>query len=270
MTTLLPKIDNETYEVTTGIWETLEAEITKITTLIDSGDELQPDDVKNVQALAKQVREYGVGYRKAITSEATNYKNILDTKLEELGYGKVEAYVAEKRTIQNNAINKRLNDKLTKFNSIVNTKLASTTCLKTSSIQSYVVNNLASRFPKLNSGAESKEITNWKPLEAVISSTIDKVEAIMVENPIIASLPAHSQTMRTLSDYLTTGNEDSVTDIKAIIMMDKGLIQEVALKPRVATPDLTVAEIEGIINSDTTSEVKLARIAIVLAVHNKQ
>ena len=142
----------------------LASEIQRIRTLISAGSEMKPEDFNKVKTLSKQVRDYGEQYRKAISTQATDYKSKLDEELTRLGYGEIETYLTTKRIEQQTAISNRLNTKLTKFNHIVAEELAKTKYLKASTLSSYVSNNLAKRFPKLNSGAESKEISNWAPI----------------------------------------------------------------------------------------------------------
>lgn len=268
MTKLLPELQQSQYEVSDSLWTEISSEITRLRGLINSGAELQPNDVKKVQSLAKQVRDYGTIYRREITTQASNYKSLLDNELEQLGYGVIENYVNTKRTEQHNETNQRLNAKLQHFNTIVRGALANTTYLKVSSIAQFVANSLISRFPKLNSGAISKEINNWTPIESVVTNIINEAETLFVSYPVLQQLPASSQSLRAVTKFLETGDSKVVADMNGILQKDRNLIQQLALYPRVETDAMTVNEIENIIKTENIDDAtRLARMQIVLNVY---
>ena len=268
MPKLLPQLNAEKYEVVDNVWTELASEIQRIRTLISAGSEMKPEDFNKVKTLSKQVRDYGEQYRKAISTQATDYKSKLDEELARLGYGEIETYLTTKRTEQQTAISNRLNTKLTKFNHIVAEELAKTKHLKASALSSYVSNNLAKRFPKLNSGAESKEISNWAPITSVIHMSIAAVENTFCEYPLIAKLPAQSKTLRTLAEYLETGSAPLISNVKDLLKDDIDLLQKMALQERVKTNAATVSEIDGIIKSDVSDEIKIQRVKMLLNVYD--
>lgn len=269
MTSLLPQINSAEYEVSSDMWTQLGNEITRVRGLIASGADLKPEDVQSVRNLAKQVREYGVSYRKAITGTANNYKTQLDQQLNALGYNEIEAYISMRRSQQQKEVSDRLNAKLTKFNEIVQESLASTQALKTSSIANFVANNLSHRFgAKLNSGAASQEIKNWAQVESVVHLTISKADEVLVQNPVMASLPANANSMRTVSRYLETGDVNQITAVGEQLRNDQPLLQRMVLQKRVGTDDEAIDMIQSVLNSDVSSDVKLERIKLVLDVHN--
>lgn len=268
MTSLLPNIQKSKYEVSDIIWNDLVSEITRINGLVQNNIELQPNDVKKVQALAKQVREYGILYRREISTQAAAYKSLLDQELSNLGYDKIEAYIAAKHTAQQEAINERLTEKLAKFNSIVNDAVAKTQYLKDSSIKQFISNSLISRFPKVNSGALSKEITTWAPIVSVINSIVTEADKVFIEYPVLKQLPATSQSLRAITKLLETGDSKVVANMKDIMRLDIDIIQQLALYPRVATEQMTVNEITNIINTrDIDDATRLSRIQTILTVH---
>ncbi len=268
MPKLLPQLNVEQYEVVDNVWTELANEIQRIRTMISTGNEMKPEDFSTVKKLSKQVRDYGEKYRKAISTQATEYKSKLNEELTRLGYGEIENYLATKRAEQQTAISNRLNAKLTKFNQIVAEELAKTNYLKASALATYVSNNLAKRFPKLNSGAESKDISNWAPITSVVHMSITAVENTFIEYPVISKLPAQSKTLRTLAEYLETGNAPLITNVKELLKEDMDLLQKMALQERVKTNAATVSEIEGIIRSDVTDEIKIQRVKMLLNVYD--
>lgn len=268
MANLVPQLDSKQYEVVDDVWAKLTSEIQRIRALISAGSELKPEDFNTVKALSKQIRDYGENYRKAISTQSTQYKSKLDEELERLGYGEIETYLNGKRAEQRTKVSTRLNAKLTKFNTMVASELAKTTYLKSSVLASYVANNLAKRFPKLNSGAESREISNWSPIESVIRMSITAVDKILIDYPVITNLPAQSKTIRTLAEYLETGSAPLIADMRGLLKEDTPLLQQLALKARVKTNADTVSEIQGIITSEVTDEIKIQRVKLLLSVYD--
>lgn len=265
----VPALNDQTYEVSDNTWQALRAEILRLKALIQAGTELEPKDVKHVKALAKQVRDYGVLYRRAITTAANDYKNALDRELVNLGYGEIEAYIEGKRQEQQREISDRLSAKIGQFNDIVHNELAQTQMLKSSSIANYVGNNLLTRFPKINSGAASKQITNWNPIESVVHMSIAAADNVLVANPILQRMPATSKAMRSISDYLATGDVHKIENIHQDLMDDRPVIQRMALEPRVQTDEATVDEIQSVLNTaDIDAKTKLERIQLLLQVHS--
>lgn len=268
MPKLLQPLDSQKYEIGDSIWTELTTEIQSIRQRLNDGAEMQPEDFTRVKTLSAQVKNYGEGYRKAITAQAKDYKAKLDKELADIGYGDIETYLATKRTEQQLAISTRLNNKLDTFNGLVLAELNTTTYLRTSAIVSMVANNLAKRFPKLNSGAESKEITNWAPITSVIHMSIAAVENVFVQYPIMTRLPAQSQTLRTIAQYLETGSAPLIENMKSILETDMDLLQRLALQERVKTNAATVSEIEGIMASNDTDELKIQHIKTILNVYD--
>lgn len=268
MTDLLPKINTTQYEVSDNTWHELSTEIQRVTALINDGAELEPNDVKNVRSLASAVRDYGVSYRQSISKAATNYKSLLDKELDRLGYGVIEKYVDDKRKEQNNAINDRLNAKLAKFNDIVTSEVDKTQYLKTSPIANYVANNLASRFPKLNSGAVSKEIAKWAPIESVIHMSVTAADKVFIDNPVLNQLPATSQSLRAVSQYLETGDVHAIDNIHDLLVADKPLLQRMVIQKTVKTSDDTIEQINNVMASNVDSDTKLEQIKMLIDIHN--
>ena len=82
MPKLLPQLNAEKYEVVDNVWTELASEIQRIRTLISAGSEMKPEDFNKVKTLSKQVRDYGEQYRRAITTQANDYKSKLNEEPE--------------------------------------------------------------------------------------------------------------------------------------------------------------------------------------------
>lgn len=257
----LPPVNNERFEIVDTTWERLRDEITRLKGRIETGDELKPQDVKEVKALARQVRDYGVSYRRAVTQTATQYKQMLDKTLAQLGYNQIEEYINQKKMEQNKAIEDRLTAKLDKFNQIVNEELASTKSLQNSSLNNFVSNEIATRFPNLNSGAVSKEIKDWEPVKSVVRTTIQKADAQFDKYPVMNMLPSNAQTMQTLAAYLRTGDVNKINYIKEALPLDKSYIQNMAVQKLVQTESDLVSQIKSVVDStEVDDHEKLTRI----------
>lgn len=257
----LPPVNNERFEIVDTTWERLRDEITRLKGRIESGDELKPQDVKEVKALARQVRDYGVSYRRAVTQTATQYKQMLDKTLAQLGYNQIEEYINQKKMEQNQAIENRLTAKLDKFNQIVNEELVSTKSLQNSSLNNFVSNEIATRFPNLNSGAVSKEIKDWEPVKSVVRTTIQKADAQFDKYPVMNMLPSNAQTMQTLAAYLRTGDVSKINYIKEALPLDKSYIQNMAVQKLVQTESDLVSQIKSVVdNTEVDDHEKVTRI----------
>ncbi len=265
---LLPQL-NGSYEPSPSMWEDLTSEIDRIITMINSNADLTPEDVKHVRSLAKQVRDYGVKYRKEITVQATAYKQLLDKKLSELGYSTIEDYIHKKQQEQKAEQNQRLNAKISHFNSIVQEELNNTTYVKNSNIANFVPNAFLSRFPKINSSAKKNEIDDWSPIKSIIHISLVTVDKCLKENPIMMQLPASSNSLRSMTNYLETGSQESITEIKNTLMLDKDLIQRLTIKQRVKTSKSTVNEIQSVLKSDIDDNTKLQRISLLLEIYKQ-
>lgn len=244
----LPPVNNERFEIVDTTWERLRDEITRLKGRIESGDELKPQDVKEVKALARQVRDYGVSYRRAVTQTATQYKQMLDKALAQLGYNQIEEYINQKKMEQSKAIENRLTAKLDKFNQIVNEELVATKSLQNSSLKNFVSNEIATRFPNLNSGAVSKEIKDWEPVKSVVRITIQKADAQFDKYPVMNMLPSNAQTMQTLAAYLRTGDVKKIDYIKEALPLDKSYIQNMAVQKLVQTESDLVTQIKSVVD----------------------
>lgn len=255
-------IDSDNFLADTTVWDELTTETARLNSLLDSGQNLSPEDIKDVSNLAKKVKNYGVLYRREVTKVAKNYKEFLNEQLTSIGYDKIEQYVESRKFEASNARRDRQNRKANKFNSLVNQELNNLTYLPKSSLRYSVVNALGSRFPKINSGAKNKEINDWKAIETVVNLTLSNIEKIMEKYPVIVKLPQISISIRNLTDYLKSGDENLITDdaIKLALKQDHDLILEIVVKNKYQTDKDVINGINDILGQKQDDHSKLTSI----------
>lgn len=267
---LLPEIDNTQFLVDPTVWNQIRDETARLIPLIenDSAD-LSPNEFKDVKKLAKTVRDHVTKYRAELRKHTDIYKKRVEEELDAINYGKIEDYMGKRREEHQKELSDRLNNQLSTFNRVVAEELSKTNHVKSSSLAGQVSNLLMKRFPNVNSGAKSKEIKKWNPIEAVIRLSIGKVDAVMVNQPLIQQLPAHSKTMRELGQYLETGDENLLENIASCLEEDRVIIQRLVLKSRVETADATVNEMKAVLSTEAISaDTMIERVRMLLSVYD--
>lgn len=262
--TLLPQIASEQYEVSPELWTELESEIRAVVAKIQSGEQMTPDDVANVKNLNKRIDEFGTKYNRALTAAGKEYKSRLVTRKTELGYDLITQFIAHKKAEQDAAINARLSAKLEHFNRLLNNALVEHPYINSTGLRETVINNFIGRFPKVNSGAESNEIKNWTPIETVINTSLGVVEEKLQATPVMMQLPIYSQTMKSFSAYLRTGDVSNLDNLTEKLTNDRPLLETVILKSQLQSESDVVAMISSIIASEVSDNEKLAQISKVM------
>lgn len=267
---LLPEIDNSQFLVDPTVWSQIRDETARLIPLIeDEGADLSPNEFKDVKKLAKTVRDHVTKYRSELRKQTNLYKTRVEEELDAINYGKIEDYMGKRREEHQKELSDRLNNQLSTFNRVVAEELSKTNHVKSSSLAGQVSNLLMKRFPNVNSGAKSKEIKKWNPIEAVIRLSIGKVDAVMVNQPLIQQLPAHSKTMRELGQYLETGDENLLENIASCLEEDRVIIQRLVLKSRVETADATVNEMKAVLSTEAISaDTMIERVRMLLSVYD--
>lgn len=241
-------------------WAAISSEITTLRERIANQEELEPQDVVKVQTLVKQVEEFGKGYSKEVNNTARRYKTFLSKKLEELGYSEISNYVANRKRELDRQTNARMADKMAKLTDIVHKELEQHPVLNSTGLKETMVNLFIGRFPKMNSGAISNEIRNWKPIESVIKTQMDKAEEVLKLNPAMLYLPVYSQTFQTLASYLRTGDVQILATLPEVFKGDADLLRNVVIKQQMQTTDDLLNLIQGVMSSQEPSDDKLQQI----------
>lgn len=267
---LLPDVDKTQFLADPTVWDEIRTETQRLIPLIEQqGDDLSPEEFKKVKQLAKNVRDHVTKYRAEVKKQTTIYKERIETELDAIDYGKIESYMTKRREENQKEVSDRLNEQLSIFNRLVAEELSKTNHIKSSSLASQVSNLLMKRFPNVNSGAKSKEIKKWNPIESVIRLTITKVDEVMMAQPLIQQLPAHSTTMRQLGRYLAEGDDHILDNVSSWLEDDKAIIQRLVLKSRVETADDTVNEMKAVLATESiSSDVMIERVRLLLSVYD--
>lgn len=267
---LLPDVDKTQFLADPTVWDEIKAETQRLIPLIEQqGADLSPEEFKKVKQLAKNVRDHVTKYRAEVKKQTTIYKERIETELDAIDYGKIESYMTKRREEHQKEVSDRLNEQLSTFNRLVAEELSKTNHIKSSSLASQVSNLLMKRFPNVNSGAKSKEIKKWNPIESVIRLTIKKVDDVMMAQPLIQQLPAHSTTMRQLGRYLSEGDDHILDNVSSWLEDDKAIIQRLVLKSRVETADDTVNEMKAVLATESiSSDVMIERVRMLLSVYD--
>lgn len=228
----VPVISASGYTVSAELWQQLEDEIKLVSDRIEAGEDMVPEDVAKVRSLKSQVDAYVTSFNKAARDAQAKYRRLIDERLAELGFPKVEAFIAKKREEQTRTTNERITVKMDTLRNLTEGLLSRTVKLKDTSLAQELLPAFAARFPKVQSGAKNAEIKNWTPYYQIVSHTITVLDMFFQE-PIYADavlLPLHSGTMRELLAYVKDGGAAHLTKILDIYEADAPLLRVEKLK----------------------------------------
>lgn len=243
----------EEYTVSAEIWDALTAEINTVVGRIDAGEVLTNEDVKNVRALKKQVDTYLTTFNKAMRSAQDSYKQVIAKQLDDLGYNKIETYIGEQHRKQVQEQNQRMSAKMQKLKEIIEKAVNAGAALKNTTLASELLPAFTSRFPEINSGAKNKEISNWAPYEAVVTSVIRLLDAFFCQYPKTCQLPLLSVTMRNLLQYVKDGNIEHISDMQTAIKEDEPLIHQWELRQEITDEGVALEKIHDILEQEGLS-----------------
>lgn len=263
---MAPVPDAEEYTASVDLWTALTTEIDSIVARIDRGEELSPDDVTNVRSLKKQVEAYLTTFNKAMREAQSKYKDLVAKQLESLGYSKIEAYIQNKRAIQQKEIDGRLAVKQKTLQELVEKAVASTTAVKETVLKDALFQAFTARFPIVGSGAKGKDISNWGPYEALIQTTLKLIDVFLADSafPDAKTLPISSATMTELLAYVRDGNLERMRGMRAVYAKDARLIMMIKLRAVITSKEAALHMIEQITASAQSVEEKLNHIGDVL------
>ncbi len=250
-TELLAPVPNAAdYSVSADLWGRLEDEIKAVSARISAGDELMPDDVSNVYNLKKQVDSYVTSFNKAMRDAQSKYKAIVEKELKGIGFDKIEEFVGMKRREQTNAQNSRIAFKMGSLKNLTEGLIAGTERLKDTPFAKELLPIFTARFPKVQSGAKSNDINDWKPYIAVISHTIKVMDTFFCDSKYedAVMLPIYSNTIRELLAYAKDGNAEHLANVKVRYQEDQHFIREEKLKQKMQSKSDGIAQIQQILD----------------------
>lgn len=257
----------EEYTVSAEIWDALTTEINTVAGRIDAGEILTNEDVKKVRSLKKQVDTYLTTFNKAMRSAQDSYKQVIAKQLDDLGYNKIEVYIQKQHAAQVQEQNQRMSAKMGKLKEIIDAKIEGTITLKKTTLAAELLPAFTSRFPEINSGAKNKEVSNWAPYEAVITSVVRILDAFFCQYPKTCQLPLMSATMRNLLQYVKDGNIEHISDMPSAIKADEHLIHQWELRQEITDEGVALNKIHDILEQEELSaREKLNRIGTVIQI----
>lgn len=266
---LIPALNVDEYEVSDDLWTSLTNEINTVVTRIDNGDELTPEDVKNVRSLKKQVDEYLTSFNKAMRSAQETYKQKIAQQLGTLGYSRIETYINEQKTRESAVQNERVSAKMNKFVEIVNEVLADTTYVKDTVLAPEMVTLLYSRFPILKSAAKTSTVSDWGPYKTLVTTNLTMLDTFFGDEAFkgATQLPISSATIQQLMKYLRGGDINDLKEMRTIFAKDAPYFEALKLRQAVTSKQVALDMIAQIVSeSSDSADVKLANISRLISV----
>lgn len=264
---VVPVIKSDDYAISAELWSALDSEVSSIITKLDNNIEMSPDDVAQTKALYKQVDDYLKEYNKQVTSMAKEYRASAKQRLAEMGFTRVEQYIESKRKEQTDLQNQRMLDKIQTFKDIVANVLATCPEVGDTAISESVVTLLMGRFPKINSGAVSKAISNWTPIESVVTANLTLLNALFTDFPQAKALPSSSHTMTAVSSYLRTGELTYLQSIHDALAKDEPYLKQLKLRQEISSKEIAVTMLQQAMSAGTPEEV-LAQVNTIMSIAN--
>ena len=265
-----PVLDSAEYTVSNTVWEALTEEINSVVTRIEAGEELVPEGVSRVRQLKNQVDSYLSAFNKAMKTAQANYKELLANQLQQLGYGKIDAYIQMQRKKQTDEQNQRLLTKQTTFNNLVEQALDKTVFVKNTVLARELLPALVHRFPKLNSASKNNDVSNWGPYQSVIETTMNMLDTFFAD-PVFEGamrLPITSATYQQLLSYVRDGNLEHLRIMRDIFAKDAHYLEMAKMKAEITTKEIGLDKIESVLLSDSTTDEKITMINKVISIVN--
>lgn len=245
------------YEVSSGTWEAIQTEVNKLLPAIERGDNLAPDDVKEVKKLVTLVDNASKAYNKALKQSFTAYKQMLNQKLTEIGYPTISSYIEMRRKEQQTDISNRLTAKVARFTEIVHAELDKTSIIKRTQFVGPIPSQMMTLFPKINSGAVSNEIKDWTPIETMVRTLIQYADEQAIE--MVTILPLTSITAQTFGSFFKTGDRELLKDIKEILKKDQDWLINRQIALSMTNEHTMLNMLDGILHSDEVDKLSQIR-----------
>lgn len=246
------------YSVSADLWQRLADEIKLVSDRIDAGEELVPEDVANIRKLKSQVDNYVTGFNRAMTNAQAEYRKMVNRELSELGFDRIEQFVARKRQEQNALQDSRIAHKMECLKTISDGLLERTGKLKNVPMAKELLPAFTARFTKVQSGAKNNDITDWTPYTTLMSRTLTIMDTFFCdpkyEDAVL--LPLYSGTIREFLAYAKDGKEEHLANVPVRFKEDQHLIHEVKLKQKLNSKADGIRYIRKLLNEmdDTENE----------------
>lgn len=241
------------YQISTGTWDAITQEVMRLTPMIQNNEDLTPDDVKEVKRLVKEVETASKEYNKALTASYKQYKAMLSAKLEEIGYTVIDNYIVKRRKEQQDAISTRLTSKVNHFTDLVRGEIEKTTNLKHTKFIAPIPSQMMALFPNVNSGAVTKEISDWSPIELMVHELITYADEKV--NNLIIELPATSVVANTFGQFFTTGDRSLLENLHDVLRNDSEWLMNRHIALQLKSEDDLLTMISDIANEKRAESV---------------
>ena len=251
------KMTEKPYEVSSGTWEAIQTEVNKLLPAIERGDDLTPDDVKEVKKLVTLVENASKAYNKALKQSFNSYKQMLNQKLDEIGYPTISSYIEMRRKEQQTDISNRLTTKVAHFTKIVHEELDKTTIIKRTQFVGPIPSQMMTLFPKINSGAIANEIKDWTPIETMVRTLIQYADKQAIE--MVTILPLTSMTAQTFGSFFKTGDRELLSDIKEVLKKDQDWLINRQVALGMTDEQTMLSMLDGILHSDEQDKLSQIR-----------
>lgn len=251
------------------IWDNLVLEINKINEIIQSGEELKPSHIKEARAIVKKIDDHTKAFNKSVKERINTYKFMIQQKLEEIGYNKIEEYVQEQKDKNAKIRNERIVVKMDKLQSIIDDVKRNYPLLEKLSVQLDYLSFFVQLFPNVTSGDKTKEINDWSPIEflvnALFSATSSKLE--LMDEKVISILPPHSSFIRKITTAFRRGDTTELKNLEVLDEYDQNIIREYKLKLLLKDEDTVIQIIEKTLALEVPNKDKIEKIREILNVY---
>lgn len=221
-------------------------------------EELSLDDGKKMTAINSRIKQTQKKYNDSLKKTVEQYKTALANALKAVGYNNVVTFIEEKNAEQRAVQNERLTHNRQMLHNAVESSLEKAPHIKNNTFKNSLETLFLQAFPDVNSKAKNKMIKGNKliALQAVVNQTMTTVDTVFKDYPVINFLPSFSETIRQLSNIVSTNSTDT-SKIKDWLKADEDTIIDLKLKEKAKEPldaiTLIKAEVDKVTDADTAT-----------------
>ena len=225
-------------------------------------EELSLDDGKKMTAINSRIKQTQKKYNDSLKKTVEQYKTALANALKAVGYNNVVTFIEEKNAEQRTVQNERLTHNRQMLHDAVESSLEKAPHIKNNTFKNSLETLFLQAFPDVNSKAKNKVIEGDKliALQAVVNQTMTTVDTVFKDYPVINFLPPFSETIRQLSNIVSTNSTDT-SKIKDWLKADEDTIIDLKLKEKAKEPLDAIALIKTELDKVTDTEIASTALA---------
>lgn len=241
------------------LWSRMETEIKKVNELIENNVALTNNDIKQLRAIHKEVESHKKAFSKQLKERVSMWNGLVDQKLEEIGYVRINTILDEIKAQNAQERDKRLEVKLERLKEIIQNNVTNNTNLEWLSVNIDYLSCFLAMFPDLNTGAKNKDKIDWSVVELVVSTMCTNANNKIGEfnKTDIETLSTASDFNQTFVQYFRTGNEELLTSLTELTMNDKEYLMNKKLEAMITSDEIAYEMIVNTINKDLEINKKL-------------